>query len=230
MADVAVVVFPGSNCDRDAYAVFERLKRSVTFHWHDEPIRNDYKMVVLPGGFSYGDYLRAGAMAKISPAVQSLGEFIDRGGLVLGICNGFQILVEAGFLPGALVKNSSLHFQCHDVHVKVESDKPPFLSKGTKGQVLRMPIAHSEGRYIADEATIAALEKEGRVLLRYCGPNGELSDEFNANGSTNAIAGIVNPKGNVFGLMPHPERCADELLGNTDGMTVFRSIDSYLFL
>jgi phosphoribosylformylglycinamidine synthase subunit PurQ / glutaminase len=231
MSDVAVVVFPGSNCDRDAFHVFQdTLKRSVTFHWHDEPVRPDYRMVILPGGFSYGDYLRAGAMAKISPAVRSLGEYIERGGLVLGICNGFQILVEAGFLPGALVKNASLRFQCHDVHLRVETNGSPFLSKARRGEVLRMPIAHSEGRYIADEGTIAELEKGGRVLLRYCGPNGEISEAFNANGSTNSIAGITNAKGNVFGLMPHPERCSDAVLGNTDGLTVFRSIDSTLFL
>lgn len=224
-----MVVFPGSNCDRDVFHVFQGiLKRSVVFHWHNEPVRNQYKLVILPGGFSYGDYLRAGALAKISPAVQSLGEFIDRGGFVLGICNGFQTLVEAGFLPGALVKNSSLRFQCEDVHLRVESTDSPFFTKARKGQVLRMPIAHSEGRYVADEATIAKLEKEGKVVLRYCGPNGEIEDRFNANGSMNAIAGITNEKGNVFGLMPHPERCSEELLGNTDGLTIFRSIDAHL--
>ena len=229
MSQIAVVVFPGSNCDRDAFHVLEEtLKRPVTFHWHDEPVGNGYKLVVLPGGFSYGDYLRAGALAKISPAVASLGDFIERGGLVLGICNGFQILVEAGFLPGALVKNSSLRFQCHDVHVRVESSESPYFRGTEKGAVLRMPIAHSEGRYIADPRTIDRLEKEGRVLLRYCGPKGEIEERFNANGSTNSIAGIANEKGNVFGLMPHPERCADPLLGNSDGLAVFRSIEKYL--
>ncbi|HLG19867.1 MAG TPA: phosphoribosylformylglycinamidine synthase subunit PurQ [Bdellovibrionota bacterium] len=227
MAKIAVVIFPGSNCDRDAfYVVKDILGKSVTYHWHDEPIRDEYKAVILPGGFSYGDYLRAGALAKISPAVSSLGPFIDRGGWVLGICNGFQTLVEAGYLPGALMKNRSLQFQCEDVHVRIESTKAPFFDDGMKGKVLRLPIAHSEGRYDADDATLGSLRTRNQIALRYVGPKGEEEDRFNANGSAAAIAGITNERGNVFGLMPHPERCSDEALGNTDGLTLLRKLGS----
>jgi len=228
MADVAVVVFPGSNCDRDAYHVVKNvLGKSVTYHWHDEPIRDEYKAVILPGGFSYGDYLRAGALAKISRAVSTLPPFIDRGGLVLGICNGFQILVEAGILPGALVKNRSLQFQCEDVYVRVENVKSPFL-EGEAGEVIRLPIAHSEGRYTADSATLERLEQNHQVALRYVGPQGELEDRYNANGSDAAIAGIVNERGNVLGLMPHPERCSEEILGNTDGLKILRQLQKQI--
>lgn len=229
MADVAVVVFPGSNCDRDAYhALGSVFKKTVTFHWYTDPIDPAYKLVILPGGFSYGDYLRCGAIAKISPAVESLGEYIDKGGLVLGICNGFQILVEAGYLPGALHKNRSLSFQCEDVHVAVESTSSPFLDRLPKGQVLRLPIAHSEGRYVADEKTVRELETEKRIALRYTGPRGEQEDRYNANGSVQAIAAVTNKRGNVFGLMPHPERCSEEILGNTDGRRFFESLVSHL--
>ncbi len=229
MADIGVVVFPGSNCDRDAQHVFSSVMgRSAAFHWHDQSIRNQYKAVILPGGFAHGDYLRCGAMAKLSPAVQSLGEFIDRGGLVLGICNGFQVLVEAGYLPGALTKNRSLRFQCEDVFVRVESNQSPYTSAIKVGTVLRLPIAHSEGCYVTDEATLSHLEKNGQVILRYTSPTGELKDEFNANGSMNAIAALANEKGNVFGLMPHPERCSEAVLGNDDGLAIFRSMVEHL--
>ena len=229
MADVGIVIFPGSNCDRDAYHVIANvLGRSVSYHWYNEPIGDQYKAVILPGGFAYGDYLRAGAMAKISPAVLSLGGFIEKGGVVLGICNGFQVLVEAGFLPGAMMKNQSLQFQCEDVYLKVESTKSRFLGQAKIGQVLRMPIAHSEGRYIVDQLTLAQLKKNDQIVLKYCSSHGEVEEKFNANGSTNSIAGVVNEKGNVMALMPHPERAAEEILGNTDGLVIFKSLEAYL--
>jgi phosphoribosylformylglycinamidine synthase subunit PurQ / glutaminase len=216
MSSVAVVVFPGSNCDRDAHhAIGSVLKADVTYHWHTDPLKSDYRAVILPGGFSYGDYLRAGALAKISPAVESLHAYVDAGKPVLGICNGFQILVEAGFLPGALSKNESLHFQSEEVVVRVASNRSPFLKDIPKGKTLRMPIAHSEGRYVADAATLAELEKNDQIALTY---------ESNVNGSMKRIAGLTNVKGNVLGLMPHPERCAEEILGNADGLAMLKSL------
>lgn len=229
MADVGIIVFPGSNCDRDVFHVVEDvLGHSAAFHWYKDPIQDQYKAVVLPGGFSYGDYLRAGAIAKLSPAVESLDGFIEKGGHVLGICNGFQILVEAGFLPGAMMKNQSLLFQCEDVFLKVESHRSSFLSQTQPGQILRMPIAHSEGRYVVDAKTVKELEANNQIALRYCGPQGEIGEEFNANGSTANIAGVINKKGNVLGLMPHPERCSEFVMGNTDGLSIFQSLEAHL--
>ncbi len=225
MADVGVVVFPGSNCDRDAFHVLDSvLGHSVAYHWYQDPIPSSFQAVVLPGGFSYGDYLRAGALAKFSPAVESLGKLIDRGGLVLGICNGFQILVEAGFLPGAMMKNESLRFQSHDVHLRVETNRSPLLHRSKPGQVLRMPIAHAEGRYTVDADTLKKLKDDGCIALRYCGPQGEIDETFNANGSIDSIAGVTNLKGNVLGLMPHPERCAEACLSSSDGLYVLASM------
>lgn len=225
MPKIAVVVFPGSNCERDAFHVLgEVMGAEVAYHWHAESVSPDYAAVVLPGGFSYGDYLRAGALAKISPAVQSLGSLIDKGRLVMGICNGFQILCEAGYLPGALTKNRSLSFQCEDVYCRIESTGSAFLKDEKKSTVLRLPIAHSEGRYVAEPGVIETLKKEDRIALRYCSPTGDVVDEWNANGSTDAIAGITNKQGNVLGLMPHPERCSEKVLGNEDGLALFKSM------
>jgi phosphoribosylformylglycinamidine synthase len=225
MPRIAVVIFPGSNCDRDVRHVLREVcGADVVEHWHTEPVSPDYAAVVLPGGFAYGDYLRVGALAKISPAVESLAAYIAGGKPVLGICNGFQILVEAGYLPGALAKNQSLQFQCEDVFVRVESDRPPFLAGLKRGSVHRWMISHSEGRYVADEATIRDLERHGQIALRYCGPAGELEPRYNANGSTLAIAGITNREGNVLGFMPHPERGSEAVLGNDEGLAFFRSM------
>jgi phosphoribosylformylglycinamidine synthase len=225
MADVAVITFPGSLNDRDAYHVFKNiLGKSVTYHWYGEPLKNEYKAVILPGGFSYGDYLRAGALAKFAPAVQNVKDFVTRGGMVLGICNGFQILVESGLLPGALIKNEGIKFQCEDVHVRVESDRGPFFSSDLKGKVFRYPIAHSEGRYYADEKTIDYLKDKDLIAFRYVGPKGEETEEFNANGSVGSIAGVMSEDRNIVGLMPHPERCAEAILGNADGLPFLKHL------
>jgi phosphoribosylformylglycinamidine synthase len=229
MSEIAIVVFPGTNCERDAYHVLKNVfHQNVSYHWHNEPIKKEFNAVILPGGFSYGDYLRAGALAKISPAVQSLGDYIDKGGMVLGICNGFQILTEAGYLPGALIKNASLRFQCEDVHVQVTSTNSLFLRDLPKGKVYRWAIAHSEGKYIADPETLRSLQKNGQIALTYCGPNGESEEKYNANGSAEMIAGITNEKGNVLGFMPHPERGSEEILHNKDGYPFFESMLKHL--
>lgn len=217
---VAVVVFPGSNCDHDVYhAAKTSMGFSTHFHWYGDPLSDDFQAVLLPGGFSYGDYLRAGALAKLSPTVESLKTLIDQGKPVLGICNGFQILVEAGFLPGALTKNEGLSFQCEDVKLRVESTRSIYLDQCEKGQMLTMPIAHSEGRYVCDDDTLKKLEDQDQIALRYV---------ENVNGSVSHIAGITNLKGNVMGLMPHPDRCADRLLGNTDGLIMFKCLAAHL--
>lgn len=225
MADIAVVVFPGSNCDRDALHAFSNLLgRSAEFHWHDEPLKKDCKLAVLPGGFSYGDYLRVGAIARFSPAVESLPDHLARGGSALGICNGFQILVEAKLLPGTLVKNRSLRFQCEDAFVRVEENRSPLLAKLPRGQVLKMPIAHSGGRYLVTDAELQDLEAKGQVVLRYTDPHGQLDDAHNVNGSCGAVAGVTNEAGNVLGLMPHPERSCESILGSVGGLGFLRSI------
>ncbi len=223
-----VAVFPGSNCDYDTYRVISELDNRVNFVWHEERSLNNYDCIVLPGGFSYGDYLRTGAIARFSPLMQSLPDFLDRGGLVLGICNGFQILLEAGLLPGAMLQNKSLKFICRYVYLRVESNNSPFTRLFKKGQVIRMPIAHHAGNYYADENTIFEIENKKLVLLRYCDKEGSLTEESNPNGSLNNIAGITNLKGNVFGLMPHPERASSSLLGSEDGKLIFKSITSYI--
>ncbi len=211
-----VVVFPGSNCDHDAwYSVTANLGEQAEFLWHDDPSVGDVDAVILPGGFSYGDYLRCGAIAKFSPVMSAVKRFAAEGGLVLGICNGFQILVESGLLPGALVRNRDLKFICREVPLRVETTNSPFTSAAEKGQVLRLPIAHGEGCYVADERTLDELEAEDRVAFRYL---------ENVNGSQRAIAGILNRERNVLGMMPHPERATDPLMGSTDGLVVFRSM------
>jgi phosphoribosylformylglycinamidine synthase I len=222
-----VVLFPGSNCDHDVYHVLKHvLEQEVTFLWHEERTLKNSDLVVLPGGWSYGDYLRGGAMAALSPVMQAVREFADKGGLVLGICNGFQVLTEARLLPGALRRNADLRFACVDVRLRVERNDLPFTSKYRQGQVLKLPIAHGEGNYEHFDAELDRLEAENRIVFRYVDPQGALDPKWNVNGSARAIAGVVNEKGNVLGLMPHPERCAEEVLGNTDGLGLFESLVS----
>ena len=217
-----VVVFPGSNCDHDVYHVLKHvLEQDATFLWHQDDSLQACDLIVLPGGFSYGDYLRAGALASLSPVMGAVKRHAEAGGLVLGICNGFQVLLEAGLLPGAMRRNASLRFQCKDVHLKVERDDLPFTRKLRAGQVLRMPIAHAEGNYEDAPEKLDALEAAGQVVFRYCEPDGTITPEANPNGAARNIAGICNARGNVLGLMPHPERCSEGVLGNTDGLALF---------
>ncbi|HEY8019760.1 MAG TPA: phosphoribosylformylglycinamidine synthase subunit PurQ [Thermoanaerobaculia bacterium] len=219
-----VVVFPGSNCDHDVYHVLKHvLDQEVTFLWHEDDTLKGCELVVLPGGFAYGDYLRAGAMAALSPVVGAVRRHAESGGLVLGICNGFQVLLEAGLLPGAMRKNRDLRFQCRDVYLRVERDDLPFTRHLRTGQVVRMPIAHGEGNYEDSPAALDRLEAARQVVFRYVSPSGELDDAWNWNGAARAIAGITNARGNVLGLMPHPERCSEAVLGATDGLAIFTS-------
>ena len=224
-----VIVFPGSNCDRDAYhAVKHVMNQDARFIWHRESLPDDIDVVILPGGFSYGDYLRAGAIARFSPVMQDVVRFARKGGLVIGICNGFQVLCESGLLPGALTRNESLRFVCKPVHIRVERTDTPFTNQYEHHQVLQIPIAHGEGNYIIDPHELERLEDNGQVVFRYASAEGELTPEANPNGSMNHIAGIVNEQRNVLGMMPHPERCVETLLGGTDGQGVFASIVHYL--
>ena len=223
-----VIVFPGTNCDADTYHVLDRVVNApVEYVWHAATQIPAVDCLVLPGGFSYGDYLRAGAIARFSPIMQSVARFAADGGLVLGICNGFQILCEAGLLPGALLPNDCLQFRCQWQDFRVESTDTPFTSTAQPRQVLRMPIAHGEGRYYADRAALRQLNERAGVILRYCAPDGSLDPSANPNGSLEAIAGICNERRNVFGLMPHPERCSEVELGGIDGLTIFRSLIEY---
>jgi phosphoribosylformylglycinamidine synthase subunit PurQ / glutaminase len=222
---IAVIVFPGSNCDHDCYHVLKHhYQQSVDFVWHKEPVLKGYDAVIIPGGFSFGDYLRTGAIARYSPVMKAVDRFAAQGGYVLGICNGFQILLEAGLLPGAMLRNAGLRFSCKDVFVRVEDAGGPFTRAAKPGQVLRIPIAHAEGNYYADEELLETLENNGQVIFRYCEPDGQLSADSNPNGSIRGIAGICNKERNVLGMMPHPERCVDPDLGNTDGRIVFESL------
>ena len=224
-----VIVFPGSNCDHDAYHVISKhVGQPVDFIWHRETDLSSYDAVIIPGGFSYGDYLRAGALARFSPVMNSVKEFAARGGLVLGICNGFQILCEAGLLPGALIRNRDLHFICEHVRVRVETTETPFTNQLKAGGVLRIPIAHAEGNYVCDNATFDELTRDDRIVLRYCDERGETTLEANPNGSRDHIAGICNEARNVLGLMPHPERACEDLLGSADGRDIFRSLAATL--
>jgi len=217
-----VVVFPGSNCDHDVYHVLKHvLEQDVTFLWHQDETLKGCELVVLPGGFAYGDYLRAGALAALSPVMAAVKRHADAGGLVLGICNGFQVLLEAGLLPGAMRRNATLRFQCKDVFLKVERTDLPFTGQLIQGQVLRMPIAHAEGNYEDAPAALDRLEADRRVVFRYCLPDGAVTAAANPNGAARNIAGICNAGGNVLGLMPHPERCSESVLGNTDGLALF---------
>ena len=221
---IGVVTFPGSNCDYDCYkAVQEALEAEAVYLWHKDHDLQGVDAVFLPGGFSYGDYLRAGAIAAHSPIMREVIAFANSGGPVAGICNGFQILCESGLLPGALIRNRSLKFRSRPVYLRVERAEPPFTSEYTVGEVLRIPIAHGEGCYTADDATLDALEAEGRVAFRYCDREGQVTADANPNGAARNIAGICNPEGNVVGLMPHPDRCSEGLLDNAMGVRMFES-------
>ncbi|MBI4282677.1 MAG: phosphoribosylformylglycinamidine synthase subunit PurQ [Chloroflexi bacterium] len=220
-----IVVFPGTWSDGDCYhAVKSVLGQDARYVWHKERELPGVDCVVLPGGFSYGDYLRTGAIARFSPVMEEVERFAQRGGLVLGICNGFQILCEAGMLPGALMRNDHLQFRCQWVNLRVENSHTSFTSECKEGQVLRIPISHGEGNYYADEDTLASLNAKGQVVFRYCTPQGEITQAANPNGSLENIAGIINERGNVLGMMPHPERCCESALGGTDGRLIFRSM------
>lgn len=220
-----IIVFPGSNCDHDAhYAAGTIMGQDARFIWHKDSSLGDVDVVIIPGGFSYGDYLRCGAIARFSPIMKDVVRFAGMGGTVLGICNGFQILTEAGLLPGTLLRNASLKFVCKDVFLKVENSDTRFTGACKAGEVLRIPIAHGDGNYFADAETWARLEENGHIVFRYCSPGGEITAEANPNGSQGNIAGIVNEAGNVLGMMPHPERACDPILGNTDGQRIFKSV------
>jgi phosphoribosylformylglycinamidine synthase I len=220
-----IVVFPGSNCDHDSQYVAETiLGQEARLIWHKESSLGDVDVVILPGGFSYGDYLRCGALARFSPIMKDVVRFANNGGSVFGICNGFQILVEAGLLPGVLLRNSSLKFVCKYVHLRVENSGTLFTSQCTKGDVLEIPIAHGDGNYFTDQETLKRLEDRNQIVFRYCDASGAITDEANPNGSLANIAGIINERGNVMGMMPHPERASDPVLRHTDGRKVFDSI------
>ncbi len=221
----AVIVFPGSNCDHDAYhAAKHVMGQDAEFIWHKETSLKSADVVIVPGGFSHGDYLRTGAIARFSPIMSAVSEFASAGGPLLGICNGFQILCEAHLLPGALLRNRDLKFHCEHVCVRVEQTDTPFTAAAVGGQVLRLPIAHGEGNYYADPETIAALESSRRIVFRYCDASGEISEAANPNGSVRSIAGICSERRNVVGLMPHPERACESPLGSKDGLVLFESV------
>lgn len=225
----AVLVFPGSNCDHDAYHALRHVVGvDAEFVWHRQSGLAGYDAVVIPGGFTYGDYLRTGAMAKLSPVMEAVRGFAAAGGPVIGICNGFQILLEAGLLPGAMIVNESLRFVCDYVHLRTETDRTPFTRGIPTGKVLKLPVAHYQGNYFADGETLSALESGGQVVFRYCEPSGEVTPSANPNGSAGNIAGICNPAGNVLGMMPHPERCAEGVLGSADGRILFDAMVSWL--
>jgi phosphoribosylformylglycinamidine synthase I len=224
-----VVVFPGSNCDHDAYHVISKvIGQPVDFIWHRDSNLDGYDCIVLPGGFSYGDYLRTGAIASMSPIMRSVVGFANHGGIVIGICNGFQILCESGLLPGALLRNASLAFACRHVNLRVERTDTVFTRDYAKGQVLSIPIAHGDGNYFCDDETLERLEGEGQVLFRYVDATGAPTPESNPNGSRNNIAGILNDRGNVLGMMPHPERASEDALGSADGRGIFTSLAAAL--
>ncbi|HJX01012.1 MAG TPA: phosphoribosylformylglycinamidine synthase subunit PurQ [Terriglobales bacterium] len=220
-----VLVFPGSNCDHDAYYVVETAaKQAVTFLWHASHDLENCDAIIVPGGFAYGDYLRTGAIAKFAPIMHEVSRFAANGGLVLGICNGFQILCEAGLLPGALLRNAGLKYICKPVRLRVESTDTPFTSTCREGEILEIPIGHMEGNYFCDAETLATLNRNGRVIFRYATPDGRIAQEGNPNGSIDNIAGICNEGRNVLGMMPHPDRSADPLLGMSDGFKIFESM------
>jgi phosphoribosylformylglycinamidine synthase I len=224
-----IIVFPGSNCDHDCYHVIKHvLGRECRFIWHKERTLGDVDAVVVPGGFAHGDYLRSGAIARFSPIMGAVSAFAGEGGAVIGICNGFQVLLEAGLLPGGMVRNRDLKFICRFVNVRVENTDTPFTRLMSPGQVLRIPIAHNEGNYFVDRETLAAIEEKGQVAFRYCDEEGRSTDEANPNGALGNIAGVTNERGNVLGMMPHPERCAEAVLKEEDGRLVFESLIDHL--
>ena len=220
-----VIVFPGSNCDHDAYWAFKEVfEQPATMLWHDSPDLHDCDAVIVPGGFAYGDYLRTGAIARFSPVMQAVKKFAAGGGLVLGICNGFQILTEAGLLPGALMRNAGLKYICKQVHLRVETTDSPFTNQLEKGSVLQVPIGHMEGNYFCEPEELNRLEAGGRIAFRYSTPGGEITPEANPNGSLSNIAGILSEGRNVLGMMPHPDRSSEALLGSVDGWKIFASM------
>lgn len=224
-----VVVFPGSNCDYDIFYVLKKiLNQKATLFWHKDHDLKDVDCVVLPGGFSYGDYLRSGAIAKFSPLMQEVKTFAFHGGLVFGICNGFQILLELGLLPGAMLMNKDLKFLCQFVNIRLENNQTPFTNKGKLGQVLKIPIAHYDGNYFAPSETVQELKNNKQIIFRYSDASGQLTEEANVNGSRENIAGLINKEGNVLGMMPHPERASDSILGSEDGQIIFESIIKYI--
>src|SRR6266566_700068 len=225
----AILQFPGSNCDQDVVHVLRNvLGHSARLLWHKEDSLGNADAVIVPGGFSYGDYLRTGAIARFSPVMQAVKQFADNGGIVLGVCNGFQVLTEAGLLPGALIRNRSLQFRCEHVFLKTITTDSPFTSQIPPGKLLRIPIAHGEGCYFADETTLGTLNAKNQVLWRYVNAKGEVTDQANPNGSLDNIAGICNERRNVAGLMPHPERASEPLLGSADGRLIFESLIQWL--
>ena len=220
-----VLVFPGSNCDHDAYWVLSHVARQpVTFLWHESHDLENCDAIVVPGGFAYGDYLRTGAIARFSPVMEAVREFARKDGQVIGICNGFQILCESGLLPGALMRNTGLKYVCKQVYVRVENSNTPFTHALRQDEVLQIPIGHMEGNYFCDQPTRATLERDRRIIFRYCDPTGKISAEANPNGSVENIAGICNEGRNVLGMMPHPERASENQLGGSDGLKVFDSM------
>jgi len=220
-----IVVFPGSNCDHDVYHVAKHvLGHEAAFLWHKDTSFAGIDCVVLPGGFAHGDYLRAGAIARFSPIMKAVEAFAARGGLVFGICNGFQVLSEAGLLPGALMRNAGLKYVCRDVFLRVERQDTPFTARIKQGTVLKLPVGHGEGCYYAPEEILKELEEKRQVVFRYCDAGGQVTADSNPNGSLRGIAGVCNARGNVVGLMPHPDRCAEEVLGNAQGRRIFDSI------
>lgn len=217
-----VVIFPGSNCERDCYHIIKNvLHQPVEYIWHADKDLDDFTCIILPGGFSYGDYLRAGAIAHFANIMEKIKEFAENGGYVIGICNGFQVLTESGLLPGALQRNRDLKFICKDVNLRVENTKTPFTFRYKKGQVINIPIAHMEGNYTVDKKTLTKMKKRDQIIFRYCNPEGEIDEESNPNGSISNIAGICNSKKNVLGMMPHPERVSESVLGCEDGVQIF---------
>jgi phosphoribosylformylglycinamidine synthase len=222
---IGVIVFPGSNCDADMAHAWEQISgNKVEMLWHKDHSLRGVDLVVLPGGFSYGDYLRSGAIAQFSPVMQEVKNFAAKGGLVMGVCNGFQILCESGLLPGVLMHNDSHKFICTNVFVRAEHHRSPFTRHVPSGKALKIPIAHGEGKFYHNPSELSEMERAGQVLFRYCDEQGNISRESNPNGALNNIAGICNAGNNVFGMMPHPERCTSEILGNTDGQYIFRSV------
>lgn len=220
-----IVVFPGTNCDTDAWhALHDGMGAPVDYIWHEATDLTGFDCVILPGGFSYGDYLRTGAVARFSPVMKAVTEFASKGGLVLGICNGFQILLEAGLLPGAMMRNLGQTFVCKYIHLRTETVDTPYTRAMQKGSVLRIPVAHGEGNYYCDEAALDELKRNDQIVFRYCTPDGEITPEASPNGALDNIAGICNRERNVMGMMPHPERCTDPLLGSADGRLVWDSL------
>jgi phosphoribosylformylglycinamidine synthase len=221
---VGVIRFPGSNCDQDPYWVFEQAHQTVTYLWHESHDLENCDLVIVPGGFSYGDYLRTGAIARFSPVMEAVGRFAEGGGLVLGICNGFQILCESHLLPGALMRNAGLKYVCKPVHIRVENAATPFTGACRPGEALQIPIGHMEGNYFCQQDTLEQLRREERIVFRYCSASGEVTAAANPNGSLDNIAGVCNEGRNVLGMMPHPERASEALMGGTDGMKIFESV------